>query len=391
MPLCLPLVFAAKGRAIPQGGVPPGGIVDAFDGAEAGHACLELRGQAASLEQCALEGGKEALAPGGVVGLPERAPRGPHAGFLAALAESQRSTLAAPGLPHGRDRWGRPGSGAGRASRVAPCRDRAAPPTAGADPTGRAPQPGNPLAAVPLSCCLQFGMAARGPLGLPRAQGHRPDPGQPPLPLMRPGPRRGRAVMPGVVAGPRHAEHACCYGDRERGPGRAHEPQEPDAITPLSRANQAVARERLSRSRRSCVFSRRSRLNASRSAALSAASAVSPISRRPPADQPGPPHCGSPGTRGRMREPDRPDHARHLPARPGGARNSGASGGCVWAINRTPRAKASSLSTKPGQLHSAAPAGRGGWPITSPVWTSSCSTNSAICCLPRPAARSPFI
>src|SRR4051794_12922260 len=97
--VCLHLLFVANGRAIPQGGVPPGGIVEAFDEAEAGHACLDLRGKAGSLEQFAFEGGEEALAQGvvprsGVAGprtgsgIPDRAHRGPHAGFLAALAES---------------------------------------------------------------------------------------------------------------------------------------------------------------------------------------------------------------------------------------------------------------------------------------------------------------
>src|SRR3954451_17248674 len=44
--------------------MPPGGIVEAFDEAEAGHACLDLRGKAAPLEQFAFEGGEEALAQG---------------------------------------------------------------------------------------------------------------------------------------------------------------------------------------------------------------------------------------------------------------------------------------------------------------------------------------
>src|SRR3954447_26656200 len=83
--VCLRLLFVANGRAIPQGGVPPGGIVEAFDEAEAGHACLDLGSETASLEQFAFEGGKEALAQGIVVCIPDRAHRGPYAGFLAAL------------------------------------------------------------------------------------------------------------------------------------------------------------------------------------------------------------------------------------------------------------------------------------------------------------------
>src|SRR3954453_12911444 len=93
--VCLHLLFVANGGAIPQGGVPPGGIVEAFDEAEAGHACLDLRSKAASLEQFAFEGGKEALAQGVIVSVPDRAHRGPYAGFLTALAESQRGILTA--------------------------------------------------------------------------------------------------------------------------------------------------------------------------------------------------------------------------------------------------------------------------------------------------------
>jgi hypothetical protein len=89
--------------------VPPGGIVGAFDKAEAGHLCLDLWGATAALEQFAFEDGKDALAQGVVPGsgfagprtgsgVPDRAHRGRHAGFLAALAESERGILAAPGL-----------------------------------------------------------------------------------------------------------------------------------------------------------------------------------------------------------------------------------------------------------------------------------------------------
>src|SRR3954447_14290851 len=91
--VCLHLLFVANGRAIPQGGVPPGGIVEAFDEAEAGHACLDLRGKAVPLEQFAFEGGKKALAQGVIVSVPDRAHREPDAGLLAALAERQRGIL----------------------------------------------------------------------------------------------------------------------------------------------------------------------------------------------------------------------------------------------------------------------------------------------------------
>src|SRR3954469_18064962 len=131
---------------------------------------------------------------------------------------------------------------------VALRRDRAATPAAGADQTGDAHQPGNPLATVPLSGGPQLGMDTRCPIGLPRADVHRLDPGQ--QRFIRLGAGRGRAVTQSVIAGLRQAEQACHHGNREAGLFRAHEPEEPDGITPVSRANQAVARERMSRSRR---------------------------------------------------------------------------------------------------------------------------------------------
>jgi len=67
--------------------------------------------------------------------------------------------------------------GCGSCLFVAPCRDRAAAPAAGADQTGHAHQPGNPLAAVSLSGGPQLGMDTRCPIGLPRADVHRLDPG----------------------------------------------------------------------------------------------------------------------------------------------------------------------------------------------------------------------
>ena len=73
--------------------MPPGGVVEAFNKAEAGHPCLDLRDEAVPLEQFAFEGGKEALSWSIVIGVPERTHRGPHAGFLAALAKSERGTL----------------------------------------------------------------------------------------------------------------------------------------------------------------------------------------------------------------------------------------------------------------------------------------------------------
>lgn len=68
---------------------------------------------------------------------------------------------------------------------------------------------------------------------------------------------RRRPVQPRVVARLGYVEHARHRGNREAGLVRAHEPEEPDGSVPASRANQAVAFERISRSSRSCLFSRR--------------------------------------------------------------------------------------------------------------------------------------
>src|SRR5260370_37047312 len=57
-----------------------------------------------------------------------------------------------------------------------------------------------------------------------------------------------RTTEPRIVARLGHAEHACHRCDREYGLVRAHEPEDPDAILPVSRANQAAAFARISRS-----------------------------------------------------------------------------------------------------------------------------------------------
>ena len=158
-------------------------------------------------------------------------------------------------------------SGAGRASLsrrvvVTPCRRRLAPTR-----PGRAHQPGDALAAMPLPSCPKLGMDARRAIGLARGRVDGPDP----LQQRRVGTRTGRwrTAPPGVIAGLRHAEHARHGRDRKHRLVRAHELEDPDGIAPVSRANQAAARERMSRSSRSCLFSRRSRASSSRSAAVS--------------------------------------------------------------------------------------------------------------------------
>ena len=154
-------------------------------------------------------------------------------------------------------------------------------------------------------------------------------------------------MAPGIVAGLRHAEHACHRGDRKAGLVRAHEPEEPDGIMPVSRSNQAVARERMSRSRRSCLLSRAA-------GSIPRARPCSGRHRRqalPPGDgpahRPGPPNCGSPGTRVRIREPDRPD-AR--PARTSSTMAPDSAHRAMGLGHKDTSRKASSVSTKPGQL-----------------------------------------
>ena len=61
------------------------------------------------------------------------------------------------------------------------------------------------------------------------------------------GMRRGWTSSPSVKPRLRHAEHARRHRDREGGLVRAHELEDPDGIVPASRANQAAARERISR------------------------------------------------------------------------------------------------------------------------------------------------
>jgi hypothetical protein len=81
--------FSKKGGTVSQGGVRPQRIVPALDRAEAGHARLGLGGEFAAGEQFAFESGEEALGHGVIVGVSDRTPGGPHAGFPAALPEGQ--------------------------------------------------------------------------------------------------------------------------------------------------------------------------------------------------------------------------------------------------------------------------------------------------------------
>ena len=71
------------------------GIVEAFDEGKDGHARLGVGSEAAAIDQFALERREEALAHGIVIGIANRAGRRPHAGFPAAIAESNGRVLRA--------------------------------------------------------------------------------------------------------------------------------------------------------------------------------------------------------------------------------------------------------------------------------------------------------
>ncbi len=159
---------------------------------------------------------------------------------------------------------------------VAPGRRRPATPVAGTDQPGLVHQPRDPFAAMPIALRSQIGVDAGGSIGLARDGVHRPDLFQ--ERCVSNGMQRRRTMPPRLEARLGHAEHARHGGNRETRLVRAHEPEEPDDTAPVSRANQAAAFDNMSRSTRSCLFSRRRRDNSSRSAALRPGSTSS---RRP--------------------------------------------------------------------------------------------------------------
>lgn len=84
----------------------------------------------------------------------------------------------------------------------------------------------------------------------------------PPSPLPR------ASGWPRRRTGLRHAEDAGHHGDREIGLVGSHEPEGPDGRTLVFRANQAVARERMSRSSFNYRFSHHNRTSSARSVAV---------------------------------------------------------------------------------------------------------------------------
>ena len=87
--------LVVDGRQIAERGVAAAWIVEALDELEDGHARFGLRLEPAAIEKLALERGEEALRHRVVVGVADRAHRGPHAGLAAALAERDGGILRA--------------------------------------------------------------------------------------------------------------------------------------------------------------------------------------------------------------------------------------------------------------------------------------------------------
>jgi len=70
-------------------------VVETLDEFEDGHPSLGLSAELIAIEQFALEGGEEAFGHGVVEAVADRSHRRAHAGLPAALAERNRSVLAA--------------------------------------------------------------------------------------------------------------------------------------------------------------------------------------------------------------------------------------------------------------------------------------------------------
>ena len=138
---------------------------------------------------------------------------------------------------------------------------------------GGAHEPRNTVLADPHAVRHKLGMDPRCTIGSAR---HRVDRthrlGQRSIRTRPPG---GRTHPPRIVAAAGNAQHSAHGGYRKFGLVRAHESEPFGGITSVSRANQAAAFERMSRSSLSCLTSRRRRLISSRSAV------VTPSSRRP--------------------------------------------------------------------------------------------------------------
>ena len=135
-------------------------------------------------------------------------------------------------------------------------------PAAGARDPGTAHQAPDPLRADPLAAGLQLGVDPRPSVHLAVGAPDLLDP----LGQVRIPPRscRRSSTHPCVVAAGGETQHPTHGAHRPGGLIRLHELESLSGIASLSRANQAAARFRMSRSVRSCLFSRRSRRSSSR-------------------------------------------------------------------------------------------------------------------------------
>src|SRR5262249_15442856 len=161
-------------------------------------------------------------------------------------------------------------------------------------------------------------------------------------------PRRA-ASRPRMIAAGGDAQNTAHRGQRMNGPVLAHESVSFGGTVFVSRANQAAARERMSRSTLSWRFSRRKRWSSWGSAE------VNPSAPRPPS----PAGCATPVRRVFAVGPDSPSNSPGVrPARTRSTicrRNSGGYGarflpllGIADSFDTNP-----AVSTKPGQLHNA--------------------------------------
>ena len=321
---------------VPQRGVQAPGVVKRFHEREDGHARLGLVLERAPLQQLAFERGEKAFRHRVVVAVSGRAGRGDHPHLPASLAEGQRRVLrtlvgmmddplgaALPdrhvqrlkhqlgakmvghGPPHHlaaehvehdgqvqKPRRGRHVGDIGHPDAVwrigpehpfHPVRGRAtarlrargarAPAPAHPGQARLAHQPRDAFAAHPASAREQLRVHSRHPVRAMRiavdAANHRAQL------LVATGPTRPSTTSPRGVPAGGDAQHPAHRGHPMTGLVCAHEPEDLPGTEPVSRANQAVAFAKMSRSSRTRRSSRRSRRSSSRS------ELVSPSSRRP--------------------------------------------------------------------------------------------------------------
>src|SRR2546425_656877 len=238
-----PALVGERGQ-VRKGRVPAVRVVPALDELEDGATRLDRGGEAPPGEELALEGREEALAQGVVVGVADRAHRGPDPDLLAPEPEGTRRVLAA--LIRMVDDLGRPALVHGHRQRV---EDELRAEVGGHGPADHTAAPG-----IEHDGEIQEAGPRRdvGDVGHPEAIGAGDGEGALDKIWGRPG---GRVAARALV--------------------RRHELESLDGSELVSRANQAAAFRRISRSSRRALTSRRRRRTSSRS------SVVRPSERRP--------------------------------------------------------------------------------------------------------------